>query len=300
MKHIVAVVLSALVAGCATAPRRDIAVADLNPEYTAPTGPLGPTIRLDYGRGTGDANPIDAFMYFVPLISPELVDSISSAGSRQQARVLSLDRRIRGESFTVRCEFQMSGSGVHRNTFDHGRRVRDSQQSLNAGGRAKRVLDFIHFEGEGYGCICVEGRITGRVPVVTRVELRFNDRGSRSPVTVGLTDLHMVRGQPRKCNELVARVNALAFARNPGDPRMGVVLSSLRGASERDGLWGSIKGSIANLFIPPIRVTPLGSETMMPSMRSAFFLNRSTHALASARVSTDPNLVSFGVRQTVL
>ena len=38
----------------------------------------------------------------------------------------------------------------------------------------------------------------------------------------------------------------------------------------------------------------LGSVTMMPSIVSRFFLNRSAHRAASARVSTAPNLVSSG------
>jgi hypothetical protein len=53
----------------------------------------GPTLRLEFGRNQSPGNPLASFMYFVPLISPEPVSSITSPSSTQAARVLSAKRK---------------------------------------------------------------------------------------------------------------------------------------------------------------------------------------------------------------
>src|ERR1700744_4117704 len=50
-------------------------------------GPVGPTLRLDYGRGEPIKNATTKFMYFVPLISPEPVSVFTNAGNTHCTRV---------------------------------------------------------------------------------------------------------------------------------------------------------------------------------------------------------------------
>ena len=78
----------------------------------------GPTIRLDYGRDQSPGNPVASFMYFVPLISPEPVSSVTSPGSTQVARVLSAKRKSTPNSFVVTCEFEFAGNGTQQSVLD--------------------------------------------------------------------------------------------------------------------------------------------------------------------------------------
>src|ERR1035438_3942931 len=58
-------------------------------EASATSGSHGPTIRLDYAAGRSNGSPVASFMYFVPLISPEPVASITSPGSTQSVQLFS-------------------------------------------------------------------------------------------------------------------------------------------------------------------------------------------------------------------
>jgi hypothetical protein len=77
----------------------------------------GPTIKLDYGKGHSQ-NAIDDFMYFIPLISPALVDSRPSQGNRQTARVTSFKTKCRKARFSVVCEFEIYGTGCLITRYD--------------------------------------------------------------------------------------------------------------------------------------------------------------------------------------
>ena len=127
------------------------------------------------------------------------------------------------------------------------------------------MLDYIKFEGEGFGRIEVKGTVTGSTETVTEVDLQFNARGHKSPVTVGLYDVKPKDGQYKyenRSNQIVARVNELIFKKS-NDPRMGMKLASINKTEESDSYWGSIKGAIANLFISPTEVDKLGNQTML-------------------------------------
>src|SRR5271154_4434259 len=77
--------------------------------------PTGPTLNFDYGVGKPLANSLDKFMYFLPLISPELVSVFTDAGNSQCARVLSFDFQTNAATFHVTCEFDFIGDGLLRN-----------------------------------------------------------------------------------------------------------------------------------------------------------------------------------------
>jgi hypothetical protein len=53
-----------------------------------PAAPAGPTLHFDYGNGGPLENPLDKFMYFVPLISPDPIAVSTNAGNTQSARVV--------------------------------------------------------------------------------------------------------------------------------------------------------------------------------------------------------------------
>lgn len=48
--------------------------------------PTGPILHFDYGASQPQENPLDKFMYFVPLISPDPIAVSTNAGNTQSAR----------------------------------------------------------------------------------------------------------------------------------------------------------------------------------------------------------------------
>ena len=226
----------------------------------------GPTILLDFAKDSFKKNSVPSFMYFVPLISPVLVERQTSIGNEQQASVISRDKKVASKNFYVSCEFYMYGNGFHKNTFDHIGMVGRNIGDLKEGEPLKNILDYIKFEGEGYGRIEVKGTINGSKETVTEVNVHFNARGQRSPVTVGIYSINPQNGKynyENRYNQIVARVNVLTFKRGQARPRMGIKLASVNSNEEADGYWGHIKGMIANLFIKPLEVEKIGNDAML-------------------------------------
>ena len=112
------VVLAWLFIACASSSKKQPILLRPPPARTV-TGPTGPTLLLDYGKSAGPGNPISAFMYFVPLISPEPVSIAENPGNTQQARVLQPVRHTTADSFSTACEFVISGTGVQRTGLGH-------------------------------------------------------------------------------------------------------------------------------------------------------------------------------------
>jgi hypothetical protein len=246
---------------CPTAARsgRDAgrAVADSN----------GPTVLLSYGKGMLEKNPIRSFMYFVPLISPVAVGGGTSLGNGQEAAIISCERRVTSRSFTVTCDFEMTGKGFNRYTFDPAGMIvlRIAESKKSKGEPLSHVLDYINFEGEGFGRIQIKGTIAGGTETVTEVELEFNARGRKSPVTIGLYELKAKDGQYRyenRSGEIVARVNTLTFKKSE-NPRMDITVASIAKKAGTNGPLEHLKAAIANLFIKPVKVDPLGNETLL-------------------------------------
>ena len=128
------------------------------PAIVPPTNAVtGPTIRLDFGHDHSPGNPVASFMYFVPLISPEPVSSVTSPGSTQVARVLSAKRKSTPNSFAVTCEFEFAGKGSQQSVFDLSPTIRRQERKLKAGGSTGRLLNTITVGGPGSGTVEVEG-----------------------------------------------------------------------------------------------------------------------------------------------
>jgi hypothetical protein len=211
-------------------------------------------------------------MYFVLLISPDPVTVTQSAGNTQRTRVISATRRFAADSFSVTADFEFTGEGSHRNTFDPEDNIRRHERKLKDGGSLDRVLSYICVEGAGRGLMEVEGTVSNRVATVTEVRLQFNAHGRPSPVTIGLNDIRFIDGVPRLDNAVVARVNSLLFQRSAGRPKMAVTVASVKRAGAGDNLWqklkGNVSGALANLLLKPITVAQAGNDAMLNFGRS--------------------------------
>jgi hypothetical protein len=227
----------------------------------------GPTLILNYSKETFKKNPILAFAYFIPLISPALVDREISVNNEQQEGIISYERTVASKSFYVACEFELSGKGFHKNIFDSAGMIARNIGDLEKEEPLTNILDYIKFEGDGVGLIEVKGTITGSTQTVTEVDICFNARDQKSPVTIGLYSVKPQNGQYKyenRYNELIARVATLTFKKSEeNNPRMGIEIASIHKKTEEEGFWSKIKGLIANFFIKPLEVDKLGNDTML-------------------------------------
>ncbi len=251
----------------------------------------GPTLHLDYGRGQSPGNSVAEFMYFVPLISQEPVSVLKSPGNTQRARMVSATRSVKARSFLVTCEFEFAGEGNQEDVFDHADKVRRHERELKAGGFLDHQLGSINVEGAGGVSIEVEGTMTGHVPTVTEVRLRFNGRGRPSVVTIGLHDIGYSDGAFQLRNERVVRVNTLGFRRKPGPAKMDITVASVKPKGASDTFWknlmGGLKATAANLVLKQIAVEPAGNQAMLDfglalaSEAPAFTFPRARHLKAA-------------------
>ena len=226
----------------------------------------GPTLILNYSKETFKKNPILAFAYFIPLISPALVDREISVNNEQQEGIISYERTVTSKYFYLVCEFELSGKGFHKNTFDPEGMIARNIGDLEEGEPLTNMLDYIKFEGDGVGLIEVKGTIIGSTQTVTEVDISFNARGQKSFVTIGLYSVEPQNGQYKyenRYNELIARVATLTFRKSEKNPRMGIEIASIHKKTEEEGFWSKVKGLIANFFIKPLEVDKLGNDTML-------------------------------------
>jgi len=226
----------------------------------------GPTLIMNYSKKKFVKNPIASFMYFVPLITPTLVDNISSANNTQQLGIISHRIKVRSKSFYVACEFEVLGNGFHMNTFDPVGMIAAHTKELKKGEAITNVLDYIKLDGDAFGIFEVKGTITGSTRTVTEVDMQFNARGHKSPVTIGLYDIKPKNGEYKyenRSNEIVARVNSLAFKKTEQTPTMAIKVASIAKEGKSAGFFGFIKGAIANLLIKPPKVNESGNNTML-------------------------------------
>ncbi|MEJ2648512.1 MAG: hypothetical protein P8016_08925 [Sedimentisphaerales bacterium] len=259
----------------------------------------GPTLIMSYRKEKFVKNPIESFMYFVPLIAPTLVDNISSVNNDQQVGIISHDIKVDSKSFQVACEFEILGNGFHMNTFDPNGMIEAHTDDLKKGETLTHMLDYIKVEGDGYGIIEAKGTIAGSTYTVTEVDMQFNARGHKSPVTIGLYDIEPKDGEYKyenRSNEIVARVNTLAFKKTEQTPKMGIEIASIAKKGKSAGLFGWIKGAIANLLIKPLKVTKLGNITML-EFGEALFQEKTTFTFPKATNIKENKVVEIDPKQ---
>ncbi len=261
--------------------------ANTTPQPDAPSE-QGPTIVLDYGSDKGSANSAEDFMYFVPIVSPTLIECQTSKANTQTARIISFRKELAGDDFFVRCEFEMRGEGYHRNRYVPASMI-DKYSKIQKGKTLKHMLDYIVVEGEGYGRIEVSGKIVNGAEVVEDVKIHFNGRGCKSPIRIGMYNVKRVDGKfdyADRCNEMIVRVNTLAFKRSDEDAKMEVVVASITRPRKKEGLWARFKGAIANLFIPPVEIDPTGNRAMLDFGR-ALYRRKSSFTFPKAKNLVD-------------
>ena len=248
----------------------------------------GPTIVLDYEGGKGRANTAADFMYFVPVVSPTLIECQTSNANTQTARLISFRKKLTDDGFFVWCEFEMRGKGYHKNRYLPPSMI-DKYSKIQKGKTLKNMLDYIVVEGEGYGSIEVSGNIVNGAELVDDVKIHFNCRGCKSPVRIGLYDVKRVNGKfdyDDRYNEIVVRVNTLVFKRSDEGAKMGVVVASITKDTKKEGLWARFKGVVANLFIPPVEIDPTGNRAML-DFGHALYRKKSTFTFPKAKNLVD-------------
>lgn len=226
----------------------------------------GPTLKMSYSDADSVQNPINSFMYFVPLIARTRVDSILSLNNEQQLKIISNHVIIDSKTFTLTCDFEVSGHGFHMDRFDSAGMIATKADAMKKRKSLKHMLDYIKISGSGFGVIEVKGTITGSTRTVNKVVIHFNGKGKKSPVTIGLYEIRPEDGQYKydnRTHEVVARVNSLIFEKTEKTPHMGITIASITDKKESDGFFGRIKGAIVNLFITPPKVSDLGNTTML-------------------------------------
>jgi hypothetical protein len=253
----------------------------------------GPTLELSYGQGEEKINSTPNFMYFVPLISPTLVDGQTSKDNCQLSKIISRNVKTSGNDFYVECEFQMWGKGTHKNTFDSQQMIKRNIGSLKGEKPIKNVLGYIKFDGEGYGIISIEGQIIDSKPIVTKVVVDFSSREAKSPVIIGLYSVNPVNGEYKYENRfgtIVARIDTLSFERTKGNPMLAIRVESIADDEISNGFWGSVKGMIANFFIEPITINPKGNDAMLDFGLALYQSQKSyTFPIAENLKTTDKN-----------
>jgi hypothetical protein len=226
----------------------------------------GPTINLRYGTAAA-ASPVSDFMYFIPLISPEPVASLTSPGCTQAVRLISSKRRVSGHSFTATCEIELEGDGRQQSVFDLAPAILRHQSQLQNGESLRRRLKSIDVLGAGAITVEVKGVVNGGIETVNEVRLRFNAHDHASPVTIALCDIRRVDGCIRPTNEMVARVNSLTVRRKPGPPVMEVSVASVKHKDSGGGAWQNFKGSVAgvaaNLLMDPLAIEAAGHDAIL-------------------------------------
>ena len=227
----------------------------------------GPTIHLSYGRQDAAANPVAAFMYFVPLISLEPVCSLTSPGSTQSVRLVSARRRFGSHSFEATCEIEVAGDGWQQSVFDLGPSIHRHESQLQNGGFLRRQLKSIDVRGAGAITVDVEGAVSNGLTTVREVRLRFNAHSSVSPIWIDMCDIRRVNGDCQPANEILARVNTLTFRRQPGPATMEVTVASVKHKDAGTGFWENLKGRLAgaavNMFSDPLPVEATGHQAML-------------------------------------
>jgi hypothetical protein len=222
---------------------------------------------LGYVGGKPQDNPIEKFMYFVPLISPSPISVSTNAGNTQTVRVLYSRCQTNGAAFHATCEFEVLGEGLQRNIFDHSDYINEHEKELKAGQRLAYQLDSINILGSGSGSVEIEGVLTNGHRMVTEMRLHFNSHARTSPVSIRLHDFVYRDGAVHLENEIAGRVNTLVFYQKSGEPKMQVILASLKSENAGDSIWanfvGRIRGVVANLLIPPLTVPADGNQAMM-------------------------------------
>ena len=226
--------------------------------------PSGPTLQIDYQDG-GEGNPVDTFMYFVPLVAPTTMDVYTDPNTTLNARIISRTSQDNGSKFTTICKFEVRGEGVYEAFFDPEEMIAFNLEDVTSPRTLHNLLRSIRVDGPMQGEAKVSGTIKNGQRQVNLVEMYFDFNG-KSPVTVNLYD---VKYDGKKClfenrfNEKHARINSLSFVRGGNPPKMNTEVSAIADDNREEGFFAAFKAMLANWFLPPLPIAAVGNETMM-------------------------------------
>lgn len=227
----------------------------------------GPALRLDYDPDSIPTNPVDCFMYFVPLTSPTSVLVKTDPGSTFRASITSWETKQRGKKVRVECDFEVTGQGDYRAIYIAEEMIRHSLRGKNKTKEITRLLEWIQLDGPCLGRIEGYGKVVNGQIQMESVEVCFTRNNSKSPVQVSIYDIPRINGEflfENRTNCQVARVNALRFkCEDDETPRMSVEIATLTKAEEKEGIFSRLTAMIANILMTSTPVAPVGNSTMM-------------------------------------
>jgi hypothetical protein len=227
---------------------------------------FGPTLHLEY-TPKQLVNPVDVFMYFVPLNSLTAVSVQTAPDTRFAAGVVNWQRNDgRNNSFTLYCDFEITGSGLYKVVYEPNEMIDLVSRGKAGKSRITGLLDWIQLDGACRGRVVASGRIQSGEAEIEEVSISFNRDRQRSPVTIALYDVPRVEDRydyGDRQNGTIARVNTLTFQRSDGAPRMSVEIASVHKAHQSEGLFSSITAMFANLLLSAQPVSVVGNETML-------------------------------------
>jgi hypothetical protein len=221
-----------------------------------------PTVDLRTIDLAPTGNPIESFMFFVPLLSPDPVATICSSNNTQCVRLVSSVSRSRGHSLDATYKFQFTGNGSYISRFENPA----YRRKIASGTVLEYQLDYFEVTGSGDVWMDVVGTVSNGLPSVSEVRLHF-DASGRSLVTANIYSLRCQNGVLKREKDTMVEVNTLIFKRRQGPVRMEVTFGSIRPKNASSGVWqdfvGQLKGKVANLVVKPMVVSALGNDAIL-------------------------------------
>lgn len=244
-----------------------IVVASVLPILAAGSSPTGPTLYLDYAPKTSFDNPVEAFMYFVPLTSLTGVRIEIDPATNFSAGVVNWNYEpLRGRQFRLTCDFDVYGQGLYRVVYDPKEMIDFVRSRHPKEKTLTKLLDWIQVDGPCRGQIMALGRSeNGRIEI-DQITVSFVRDDAKSPVKTCIYDLPPKNKQydyAHRVNVLVARVNALTFRRSEDWPRMSVQVGSIVSENQAEGWISSLSAFLANFLLPAQPVSAIGNQTML-------------------------------------
>jgi hypothetical protein len=235
----------------------------------------GPTLKLSYSSDPKILNPVDAFMYFVPLTSPTSIVASTETGTTLSAAVTSWEAKKEGGKVHLKCNFQVSGTGSYCAFYDPAEMIQLCREENSSKlQEITRLLEWIRLSGPCQGQIKGIGKQVGSDVEMEYIEVVFNHKNTVSPVEVSIYDIPPVKGEysyDNRRNCKIARINSLKFRQcDDGVPRMTVELASVKKADAKEGFLSGLTAMIANILSTSTPVSPVGNSTMMEFGRALY------------------------------
>lgn len=236
---------------------------------------VGPVLYLDYARREQYDNKVEAFMYFVPLISPTGVQIEIDPKTKFSAGVINRAFQVTGKNtFKLICDFDVYGTGWYRVVYTSKEMIDFVRQRHPNEKHLTKLLDWIQVDGPCQGQIIVLGRKQQQDVIIEQMTISFVRGETKSPVKTCIYDLPCVNDHydyAYRSNVLIARVNALTFRRTETSPRMSVQIGSVVSENASEGWFSAFSAILANFLLPAQPVSVIGNQTMLQFGKALYF-----------------------------